>query len=160
MTNEEISQQLQEITLILRAVAEQSQLHDRQIANNAEQIAALDRQIAQNTADIALLVKVVADQGEYFRGWMTWSNGNNHYQQDLKMTQSHTHVRIIDQGTVEIRLTCRLATAPASLDTLSKVLRLEAEKVCPEELAVSDSVHGLALGSVEALISRISTNNA
>ncbi len=30
MTNEEISQQLKEITLILRAVAEQSQLHDRQ----------------------------------------------------------------------------------------------------------------------------------
>lgn len=48
-----MSQETQEILAILRALAEQSQIHDKQIV--------------QNTANIQILTKVVAEQGEYFR---------------------------------------------------------------------------------------------
>ena len=48
-----MSQETQEILAILRALTEQSLLHDKQIA--------------QNTANIQILTQVVAEQGEYFR---------------------------------------------------------------------------------------------
>ncbi|MEB3339156.1 MAG: hypothetical protein VKJ46_16925 [Leptolyngbyaceae bacterium] len=61
------SEQAAEILLILRALTEQSQLQDRQIADNRQLIRENAVQIANNTTNIQLLVRATAEQGVFIR---------------------------------------------------------------------------------------------